>query len=60
LGAIAPSAVGPTFTPNLYVYNLAFQNRQFDYSAAIAFSLAIVTALLSAVVLYFVYRRARE
>jgi multiple sugar transport system permease protein len=59
LGAIAPSAVGPTFTPNLYVYNLAFQNRQFDYSAAIAFSLAIVTAVLSGLVLFLVYRRAR-
>jgi multiple sugar transport system permease protein len=59
LGTIAPSAVGPNFTPNLYVYTLAFQNRQFDYSAAIAFSLAIVTAVLSALVLVFVYRRAR-
>jgi multiple sugar transport system permease protein len=59
LSTIAPTVMGPNFTPNLYVYQLAFQNRQFDYSAAIAFSLAIVTAVLSALVLLFVYRRAR-
>jgi len=59
LNAIAPSVIGPNFTPNLYVYSLAFANRQFDYSAAIAFSLALVTAVLSAAVLLLVARRAR-
>jgi multiple sugar transport system permease protein len=59
LNAIAPSVIGPTFTPNLYVYQLAFANRQFEYSAAIAFTLAVVTAVLSAFVLFAVYRRAR-
>ena len=48
---IAPNAIGQNFTPNLYVYNLAFQNTQFDYSAAIAFTLAIVTMLLVSLVL---------
>jgi len=38
-------------------YTLAFENRQFDYSAAIAFSLAMVTAVLSSLVLLFTYRR---
>jgi multiple sugar transport system permease protein len=54
---IAPAAIGPNFTPNLYVFNLAFQNRQFDYSAAIAFTLAMVTIALVSVVL--VVNRAR-
>lgn len=58
LGAVAPTIITPNFTPNLYVYNLAFQNRQFDYSAAIAFSLAIITAVLSSIVLFVTYRRA--
>ena len=57
LGAVAPGVISPNFTPNLYVYNLAFQNRQFDYAAAISFALAAITAVLSAVVLYFSYRR---
>ncbi len=48
---VAPAAIGPNFTPNLYVYNLAFQNQQFDYSAAIAFTLATVTVVLVAFVL---------
>jgi multiple sugar transport system permease protein len=60
LAAIAPSVIGPNFTPNLYVYQLAFANRNFEYSAAIAFTLAFITAVLSGIVLFVVYRRARE
>lgn len=60
LRVIAPTALKQNFTPNLYVYTLAFQNRQFDYSAAIAFSLAVVTAALSALVLFFTYRRETQ
>jgi multiple sugar transport system permease protein len=57
LRAVSPTIIPPNFTPNLYVYNLAFQNRQFDYSAAIAFSLAVITAVLSSLVLFVAYRR---
>jgi len=56
---VAPTAMNSRFTPNLYVYNLAFSNRQFDYSAAIAFTLAIVTAVLSSLVLLATYRREK-
>ncbi len=56
----SPTVVGTNFTPNMYVYNLAFGNQQFDYSAAIAFTLAVVTALLVALVLGFnAWRRRR-
>jgi multiple sugar transport system permease protein len=54
---VAPTVLNLHFTPNIYVYNLAFANRQFDYSAAIAFTLALVTAVLSSLVLVAVYRR---
>jgi len=57
LRVVAPTVLDSHFTPNIYVYNLAFANRQFDYSAAIAFTLAIVTAVLSSLVLLAVYRR---
>ncbi len=57
LNTAAPSVIGPSFTPNLYVYFLAFQSRQFDYAAAISFGIAIITAILAGLVLYFVYRR---
>src|SRR6266498_2762518 len=57
LRTVAPTVMGTHFTPNLYVYGLAFGNRQFDYAAAIAFTLALVTAVLSSLVLLTVYRR---
>ena len=55
---VAPTIITPNFTPNLYVYYLAFANRQFDYSAAIAFSLGLITAVLSSLVLFVSYRRS--
>jgi len=60
LNVVAPTVMNSHFTPNIYVYNLAFSNRQFDYSAAIAFTLAIVTAVLSSVVLVSAYRREAD
>jgi len=60
LRVVAPTVLNSHFTPNIYVYNLAFANRQFDYSAAIAFTLALVTAALSSIVLLAVYRRSTD
>jgi multiple sugar transport system permease protein len=57
LNAVAPTAMNRHFTPNLYVYNLAFANKQFDYSAAISFTLALVTAVVSSLVLFIIFRR---
>ncbi len=57
LNAVAPTAMDRHFTPNLYVYNLAFANKQFDYSAAISFTLALVTAAVSSLVLFIIFRR---
>lgn len=51
LQAIAPTVISGNFTPNIYVYNLAFSNRQFDYSAAIAFTLALVTGVFAGLLL---------
>ncbi|WP_353829179.1 carbohydrate ABC transporter permease [Agromyces sp. SYSU T0242] len=47
LNAIAPDAITRSFTPNYYAYNLAFQNRELNYAASIAFLLGIVIAVLS-------------
>jgi multiple sugar transport system permease protein len=60
LSTAAPTVIGPYFTPNRYVESLAFGNRQFDYASAISFMIALVTAVLSGLVLYIVYRRARS
>ena len=57
LNVVAPTAMNRHFTPNIYVYNLAFANKQFDYSAAISFTLALVTAVISSLVLFLAIRR---
>lgn len=51
LRQIAPASIGPNFTPNMYLYNEAFYIGDFHYSAAIAFSLAMVTMVLVGIVL---------
>src|SRR3989304_305787 len=56
LGIIAPTVLNTHFTPNLYVFSLAFRSQQFDYSAAIAFTLAIVTGVLASVFLFITRR----
>lgn len=45
--AIAPQVIGDHFTPNLYAYNLAFTNQEYNYSAAISFVLGAVVVIFS-------------
>jgi len=47
LALVAPSAVGTSFTPNLYAYNLAFAAKDVNYAAAVAFLLGIVIMIAS-------------
>ena len=37
--AIAPDVIGKAYTPNLYVYNLAFADQRLNYAAALSFLL---------------------
>jgi multiple sugar transport system permease protein len=57
LTVVAPTILNLHFTPNIYLYNLAFRNSQFDYSAAMAFTLAIVSGILASLVLFVTRRR---
>jgi multiple sugar transport system permease protein len=57
LQTIAPSAVNGHITPNLYAYQLAFQDQQLDYAASVAFTLGLVIAILSTLFLFIVNRR---
>ena len=36
---IAPQVIGKSYTPNLYVYNLAFADQRLNYAAALSFLL---------------------
>ena len=42
MSSLAPQIIGDHYTPNLYAYTVAFINQQYDYSAAISFSLGII------------------
>jgi len=59
LTVVAPSIVNLHFTPNIYLYNLAFRNAQFDYSAAMAFTLAVVCGVMASLVLFVTRRREK-
>jgi multiple sugar transport system permease protein len=50
--AIAPTVIGKAYTPNLYVYNLAFADQQLNYAAALSFMLGLVVFVVSYLVMY--------
>jgi multiple sugar transport system permease protein len=49
---IAPQVIGKDYTPNLYVYNLAFADQRLNYAAALSFLLGIVVFAVSYLVMY--------
>jgi multiple sugar transport system permease protein len=51
LQPVSPTVIGPSFTPNLYAYSLAFTSQEPDYAAAVSFLLGLVTVLVSYTVL---------
>ncbi|MFJ3404468.1 carbohydrate ABC transporter permease [Promicromonospora sp. NPDC090134] len=57
---IAPNAIGRSFSPNLYAYNLAFVDQDVNYSAAIAFLLGVVIMIVSYVVQLSTTHRERK
>ena len=50
--SIAPQVIGKSYTPNLYVYNLAFADQRLNYAAALSFLLGVVVFVVSFVVMY--------
>jgi multiple sugar transport system permease protein len=49
---IAPQVIGKSYTPNLYVYNLAFADQRLNYAAALSFLLGVVVFIVSYAVMY--------
>jgi multiple sugar transport system permease protein len=49
---IAPQVIGKSYTPNLYVYNLAFADQRFNYAAALSFLLGAVVFVVSFLVMW--------
>ncbi|MDN0198181.1 sugar ABC transporter permease [Streptomyces sp. S.PNR 29] len=54
----ASSVITPDYPPNLYAYNLAFQYSEFNYSAAISFSLGAVVFIGSYLFLFATRKRS--
>ncbi|WBO66176.1 carbohydrate ABC transporter permease [Streptomyces camelliae] len=54
----ASQVISPDYTPNLYAYNLAFQYSEFNYSAAISFSLGAVVFIGSYFFLFATRKRS--
>jgi len=57
LQSLSPTVIGPSFTPNLYAYSLAFTSQEPDYAAAVSFLLGLVAVLVSYAVLLLGRRR---
>lgn len=47
LSTIAPNAITSSFTPNLYAYNLSFSGGQYNYAAAVAIIMGVVTMIIA-------------
>ncbi|MFJ6418452.1 carbohydrate ABC transporter permease [Paeniglutamicibacter sp. NPDC091659] len=50
LKALAPNSISSYFTPNMYAYNLSFAGQQFNYAAAIAMIMGLLTMIVAYIV----------
>jgi multiple sugar transport system permease protein len=57
LKKLAPDTITATFTPNLYAYNLSFAGQEYNYSAAIAVIMGILTVAAASAVQWYGRRR---
>jgi multiple sugar transport system permease protein len=56
---LAPGVVTSNYTPNLYAYNLAFNGQEYNYAAAVAVVLGVITVALAYAVQIWTARRER-
>jgi multiple sugar transport system permease protein len=59
LQTLAPSVITTNYTPNMYAYNLSFNGQQFNYAAALAVVLGLITIVLAYTVQVVTDRRER-
>ncbi|MGG5173364.1 carbohydrate ABC transporter permease [Pseudarthrobacter sp. J1738] len=50
LKALAPNSISSYFTPNMYAFNLSFAGQQFNYAAAIAMIMGVLTVVVAYIV----------
>jgi multiple sugar transport system permease protein len=54
---LAPDTITTTFTPNMYAYNLSFAGQEYNYSAAIAVIMGVLTVAAASAVQWYGRRR---
>ena len=47
LQQLAPDTIARNFTPNMYAYNLSFAGQEYNYSAAIAIVMGVITVIIA-------------
>lgn len=60
LMTLAPNTISTNFTPNMYAYNLSFAGQQFNYAAAIAIIMGIITMIIAYAVQVIGIRRENQ
>jgi multiple sugar transport system permease protein len=50
LRTLVPNVITTSFTPNTYAFNLSFGGQQYDYAAAVAIVMGVITAIIAYVV----------
>jgi multiple sugar transport system permease protein len=60
LKSLAPNSITSGFTPNMYAYNLSFNGQEFNYAAAIAIAMGIITMFAVYVVQVIGMRKERS
>jgi multiple sugar transport system permease protein len=60
LKQLTPDTISSYFTPNMYAYNLSFSGQQYNYSAAIAILMGVITMGIAYIVQRSVARRLAQ
>jgi multiple sugar transport system permease protein len=60
MGTIAANVIQDHYTPNLYAYNLAFTNQEYNYSAAVSFALGAIAFAFSYIFMLSTNRREQR
>jgi multiple sugar transport system permease protein len=60
LSQLSPNTIPSNFTPNMYAYNLSFAGQEYNYSAAIAIVMGILTVIIAAFVQWYGQRTGRK
>jgi len=47
---LVPNVINTSYTPNMYAYNLSFGGQQYNYAAAVAIVMGVLTAIIAYVV----------